>query len=74
MSDFKCLASLTNLLEVVDVECNCLPVLLTVTTVNYYILYLYTINLPDAITLDVAHNRGKASSVGLQGHISCCSR
>jgi len=33
----------------------------------------YVINLPDAVTLGGAYDRGGASAIGLQNHVICCS-
>jgi len=34
---------------------------------------IYTVNLPDAVTLGRAHDGGGDSPLGLQGHVICCS-
>lgn len=34
---------------------------------------IYTINVPDAVTLGGAYNGGAVYPVGVLGHVSCCS-
>jgi len=36
-------------------------------------LYVYIVNLPDAVTLGGSYSRGGASPVGLQSHVICYS-
>jgi len=34
---------------------------------------IYSVNFLEVVTLDLAYNRGRASPVGLQDYVICCS-